>query len=81
MRGDENFQLGYRMGRELERRIATQRLLESPVMEDLALMIRLRDIVLDGLEAAVKERDQMLDFYRLFYGRDPHDDLPGKSGQ
>lgn len=68
MRGDENFQLGYRMGRELERRVATQRLLESPVMEDLALMIRLRDIVIDGLIAEIERLQNRSDDCELFHG-------------
>lgn len=48
------------MGRETERRIATQRLLNSPVMEDLALKIGLLEAAMTVLTEAVEQRDRAL---------------------
>lgn len=48
------------MGRELERRIATQRLLESPVWEHMALKILLLETAFNVLSAAVEEKDKQI---------------------
>lgn len=57
-------------------RQATARILQTPVMEEIAVRIRLLEIALDAMTRECEKRDAALDWYRCWYGRLPMDTLP-----
>jgi hypothetical protein len=71
----------WRAGFESGRRAGVASVLNAPALEDIALEITVLRVVVHALEQAVHERDDMLGFYRCFYGRDYHDRLLDRSGR
>lgn len=64
LREETEFQLGYRMGREVGTRQGVSRVLQSHALEEMALKIRLLETMVDALSRELEARDKTLQFYR-----------------